>query len=409
MSAFVDRPGVPLVNAEVRCAGAKESATVTQTSPANTKVAPVPWTIPVCVKPSSGQITCEVVEKRSATVPLDSCPAWLLSNANGRGYYRMLYSPDMLRKVGAAVGSLAPAERIALLSDEWALVRAGRHDVGSFLDLASGFGAERDPAVVATLAGPLDFIGDYLATGDAKAQYAMWVAALLKPGLEDVGWTGSPSEPEDRRELRARLLATLGKTAHDSQVAAHARDLVIQELAKPGAVDGALLDAVLPIAARNGDADLYVKYLARSQSAKDPEDHDRYVNALTKFSDPVLVKRTLDYILGPDVRSQDAKLLIAGLLTDRAVQSLAWQLLQARWDEVQKKTGEFVGNTVIVGALAAFCDTKTLGDVRRFFAIHKVPDAERTLQQSIERISACIRLHDTQHAKLAAWLRRAGV
>ena len=41
-----------------------------------------------------------------------------------------------------------------------------------------------------------------------------------------------------------------------------------------------------------------------------------------------------DYILSPAVRSQDAKGLIASLLANRDVGAVAWQLLQARWNEV---------------------------------------------------------------------------
>ena len=94
----------------------------------------------------------------------------------------------------------------------------------------------------------------------------------------------------------------------------------------------------------------------------------------------------MDYILGPEVRSQDAKLFIADLSQPRA-QALAWQLLQERWDEVQKKTGEFVGNTFIVARSSVL--RPDAGRVRQFFGTHKVPDAERTLQQAIERIDAC--------------------
>ena len=45
----------------------------------------------------------------------------------------------MLRRLAEEVDALAPGRADGLLSDEWALVRAGRHDVGSFLDLAAGF------------------------------------------------------------------------------------------------------------------------------------------------------------------------------------------------------------------------------------------------------------------------------
>ena len=61
----------------------------------------------------------------------------------------------------------------------------------------------------------------------------------------------------------------------------------------------------------------------------------------------------MNLVLEPEMRSQDAKIVIAAMLGSADTQRLAWELLQARWDEVQKKTGEFVGNTVIVGGLSA--------------------------------------------------------
>ena len=128
--------------------------------------------------------------------------------------------------------------------------------------------------------------------------------------------------------------------------------------------------------------------------------------ALASFSDPALVRRTMDYILGPDVRTQDAKIFIAQLLGNPRVRPLAWALVRARWADIQKKTGEFVGNTIIVGALSAFCGAQALTEVRQFFAVHKVPDAERTLQQTEERIQTCTALAAAQSGKLAEWLKR---
>lgn len=72
---------------------------------------------------------------------------------------------------------------------------------------------------------------------------------------------------------------------------------------------------------------------------------------------------------------------------------------------MQKKTGEFVGNTVIIGALGSFCDARTADDVAAFFVRHKVPDAARTLQQSLETIRSCARFAEAQRPKLALWLQ----
>jgi aminopeptidase N len=92
------------------------------------------------------------------------------------------------------------------------------------------------------------------------------------------------------------------------------------------------------------------------------------------------------------------------MLVAEGTGALAWDLLRERWDEVQKKTGEFVGNTVIVSGLAAFCDAAKLEEIKTFFQTHQLPDAERTLQQSMERIGACVDLSAAQRGKLEAWL-----
>jgi aminopeptidase N len=414
MAGFVDKPAVPLIDAATTCEGARGTARVAQekeqaasgraTNGASS--AALGWSIPVCVKGPAGKTSCEVVGAAAVTVPLDACPAWVMANAGARGYYRVVYPPDMIAAMSRDIAALAPAERITLVADEWALVRAGRHGVGTFLDLASGLRAEREPAVMQTLVEGLRRLDQEFTTDASRTPYRAWVSALLGPALRDIGWSTAAGESADTKALRATLVDGLGNIARDAEVIARAREVVAADLAKADVVDPALLNAVVPVAAHGGSAALYDQYLARSRSASDPEDHYRYLYALASFSDPALVKRTMDLILGPDVRSQDAKIFIARLLGNRDAQRQVWELLRARWDEVQKKTGEFVGNTVIVAALASFCDAGTLAGIRQFFAVHKVPDAQRTLQQAVEQVSTCAAHVDTRSQALAAWLTK---
>jgi aminopeptidase N len=403
MAGFVDKPAVPLVDAAVTCEGTRGAARVAQE-----KGGPAPgWSIPVCVKGPAGKTSCAVVAASAVSMPLDVCPAWVMANAGARGYYRVVYPPGMIAAMSRDVGALAPAERIALVADEWALVRAGRHGVGTLLDLASGLRSEREPAVMQTLVDGLRRLDQEFTTDASRTAYQAWVAALLGPALRDVGWSAAASDNPGTKELRAILVDGLGSIARDAGVIAKAREVVAADLAKPGAVDATLLNTVVPVAAHGGNAALYDQYLARSRSASDPEDHYRYLYALASFTDPALVRRTMDLILSPDVRSQDAKIFIARLLGNRDAQRQAWELLRARWNDVQKKTGEFVGNTVIVGALASFCDAGTLAGIRQFFAVHKVPDAQRTLQQAMEQVGECASRVDARSQALAEWLKKA--
>ena len=319
----------------------------------------------------------------------------------------MVNPPAMLRNLAADVKSLAPSERLALLADEWALVHAGRHDIDSFMDLASGFKGERNAAVVATLVSSLKAIAVDLTTPLSRPAYNAWVTSLLRPLLEAVGWQPAESENDDTRALRASLVSGLGTAADDPAVVAKSRSLVLEELSKPGTVEPTLLNAAVTVAARHGDRALYEKFLERSRAASDPEEHYRYMYALAAFDDPALVRRTMDYIASPEVRSQDTKVFLAALLANPDARKQSWSLLRERWAQLQKKTGSLVygGNTVVIGALGSFCDSRTRADASRFFAVHKVPDAARTLQQSLERIGQCSQLAATQPAKLTAWLR----
>jgi aminopeptidase N len=274
------------------------------------------------------------------------------------------------------------------------------------MDLAQGFKAERTPEVFEMLLGTLARIDDVLTTDATRPSYRTWVGALLKPSLQDVGTMPKPGDTEEVQSLRAALFSALGDTARDPEVIAAARRMVQSELDSPGSVDPTLLNAAVDVATNGGDAALYDRYLARSQQSADPEDHYRFLYGLAGFSDPALVRRTMDLIVGPEVRSQDTAVFLSRLLSNPEARSLAWDLLRARWDDLQKKTGQVFGSPLLIGSLGGFCDPGKRSEIEQFFSTHKVPEAERTLQQALERISACADLAAAQSPKLAEWLQR---
>jgi aminopeptidase N/puromycin-sensitive aminopeptidase len=57
-----------------------------------------------------------------------------------------------------------------------------------------------------------------------------------------------------------------------------------------------------------------------------------------------------------------------------------------------------------VRALGSFCDASRRDDIVSFFNTHKLPEATRTLNQTIERINNCIALRDAQRSAVESWL-----
>jgi len=414
MTTFVDQPGLPLIALDLQCAKGRGRAILSQEryfSDPSERAAPATpqlWQIPVCLRSPTGDAHCELLQERRKEVSFDSCPAWVVGNAGARGYYRAAAPPAIVRTMAEKVETLSATERIAVLSDEWALVRSGRHEVGTFLDLVSGFRDERTAGVMTTFASVLATIDDQFATGATRSAYRAWAGKFIAPALADVGLEARGGDTDEAKALRATVVNLAGQTAREKQVLAKSRTLVLQELDKPGSIEPTLLGVLIGLAAIDGDAALYDRYLAKMKTAADPEEHDRYMYALTSFTDPLFIRRTIDLALSDAIRSQDAKYVVGALLENPDARRLAWQLTRERWPEIQKKTGEFVGNTVVVGALAGFCDAATAAEVKTFFSTNKVPDAARTLQQSIERIQSCAATTAIQGPKLAEWLKQPG-
>jgi aminopeptidase N len=273
--------------------------------------------------------------------------------------------------------------------------------------VAQGLQPDRSSAVLGELIGQLDYIGEYLVNEADRESYDLWVRQLLTPAAKDIGWEPRPGESADHNTLRAQLMHALGYTARDPDVEVAARKLTDQAMQDPSSVDHELLSAALYIAARNGDAALYDSILNRLKAAKTPEEQFIYRRMLTRFSDPKLLERTLEYAISPEVRSQDALFVITGVMRNPAGTKLAWDFVRAHWNDVANLGGAF-GGGIIVAATGSFCDSGMRDEVKDFFAAHHAPASDRTLKQSLERVNYCVDLKAQQGTQLASWLQSHG-
>jgi hypothetical protein len=93
-----------------------------------------------------------LLETGAASFAVAGCPAWLEANADRAGFYRVRYAAPLANALASvAAHELAPAERVGLVSDAWADVRAGVSSPSQFLALVASLGGARAPAVVASM------------------------------------------------------------------------------------------------------------------------------------------------------------------------------------------------------------------------------------------------------------------
>ena len=403
MQSFVTQPGVPLLTLSGQKAGEAPLAQ-SRFFLSGATDGSQSWTIPVCVK-GSGKPECQLITPSSSALKVPAGASFFYANASGKGYYRTAYTAAQLEAITAkAEADLSPTERIGLLGDQWALVRAGHGTTADFLNLVLALKHDPNGLVMETALEKVRFIDTRIATKEDRTQ----LAAVLRREFGPVyAALGKPSRGEsyDRQQLRAELMRILGD-AKDPAVLAEAKALAERAYAsgkKDRGLDPILTDEAVAITARNGDAALYDEVMAASKDSSDPSLRTDALRTLAIFPEPTLVKRTLDYVVSGEVRNQDSWIPMAILLSGRDTREQTWEYIGQHWDKVHAQFTTNSGSRV-VGAAGSFCSVKKRDEVAAFFASHKVDAAERTLAKSLDSINDCVRLHEKQEPSLHDWL-----
>jgi len=426
MASFTQQSGAPLITVKSVCAGGgssggrfkkkkiKETTQVTlsqeryfgdaeRLAAGSQEI----WQIPVNLRAAGAKDgTYFLLAQRQQTFELPGCPPWVYANAGGRGYYRSNYEPGVFAKMSDELEmSFSPEERIQFLGDEWAMVRVGRLNVGDYLATLEKMKGERTRATVDAMTEHFSVLHDYIVGQADRPAFEQWVRNLLKPIASDLGEASAPGESDDRRGLRSDVFGTLATYGRDPELIEKSRAIVEQYMKDPNSVDAAIAANALSVAALEGNAGLYDRYLARMKAAKTPEEYYNYFGALGQFPSAELAKRTMEFALGPDVKNQDLY-LVAGPLQNVNTQADAWELFKSNFKAIMAKADASLGGG-LASVAGVFCDGKLRDDAQEFFANQNIPGTERILQNAKDRVNACIEFRSLQQANFSGYLKQS--
>jgi aminopeptidase N len=406
MESLVVQPGEPLITFGEPTAG---KVSVEQRrfflSP-SAKIDPSQaWTLPVCFANVSKGQDCELLSPGGSSLPAPS-NSLFFANAGGKGYYRSAYPPSVYAALVAAVESrLTPSERISLIGDEWAQVRANTAGVGQYLDLVTAVKGDPNEQVLSDALSGVNTIATRIAsTPEERDALGEWIRKTFAPEYAKLG-PPSPGDSVNTRELRAALFDVLGYFGNDPAVIAQAREITQKYLADPSEVEPTLGQTAAFLAARNGNAALFDSLQHLYETTTNPEFQDGALRLQARFRDPALVERALDYAVSGKVRNQDAAIQFAIALGDDETRGLAWNYIQTHWEKVQAQLTTDMG-AILVGSTGSFCTEAGREDVKTFFSTHKVAASDRALKHAVERIDGCIELRSLQEPKLKEWLAK---
>ncbi|AKT42559.1 M1 family metallopeptidase [Chondromyces crocatus] len=427
MRTFLDQPGVPLVKARLTCEG-KPRLRLEQSRylPLGSAGAPAAqWQIPICARYPRGQgadateTTCTLLDGREGEIQLASeqCPAWVLPNADGVGYFRWtLPSADLQRLITAGLAHLSVREKMSLAANIHAAFAQGTTSGKEALTLLAPLATDARHEVATAPIPLLQAALQWLAGGPSHARVEAYARALYAPAYRSLGWgpraagpgaTPQP-EPEENSYLRTDVLRFLALDARDPQVrkeaAARGRAYIAGGTLHPETVAPELAGIVVAAALQQGDAALFEQALAALASTEHDVPRGVVLFGLGSIDTPELATRVRELVFDARVRPHEIYSILSLQLEQPAVRDAAWSWFEQKLDAILQRLSHRHKRGLIHLA-ASLCDSAYAGRVEALFTprIAGLEGGPRVLAGTVETIKLCAARKKAQQESLNAF------
>ncbi len=363
------------------------------------------WTIPVVVRGTAGGEPFSsrwMVDAPEGKIAIGGPIEWFVVNAGGHGYYRVNYAAGDLALLVNRLESLDDIERFCLLDDAWAFVEAGQIDLTRFLDLVGRFRLETEQSILQRLIQTVGRVSHHLVDDETRSGFRSWLATVLRPAYERLGWEPGPDDTDLDRRMRGQVIGAMGRLVEDEEVITRAVDIGRRWLKDPLDLDPDVAQACVHILAGRMGGDLSHDLWIAYEGTVDPLRQLRLLHAMANGGDERSVNVTVDAILANKIRSQDAAWVSGELLSDRRSGESAWRRIRSDWRTLTARMPSMTISRLVEG-LPALSKAAVAADVNAFFAETPLPAIERALSQQLERLEVNVRLRKSQSAAAAGY------
>jgi len=303
-TGFTEQPGIPLIRLASSCKSGHTVAVLKQErfSIGDPTAAALTWNVPVQIGVIAGAETSRtiLVGKTPATVSFAGCGKPVKANLGDAGYYRVQYDSAALSALTRLYPALAPADRVDLLADEWALAEAGRVPVSDYLDLTRRLTAEPTLVVWSDVVAKLGAIDDLARRAPVRTAFRRYAVHLLRPAFDRVGWDARPQDTNQTVLLRATLIGALGRFG-DEAVIAECKRRFAAFIANPTSLPSDLRSPVIQTVGRYADQATFDQLRSLGKAASSTEDKLRFYYALAAAQDAAFIDENVKIALTDEI------------------------------------------------------------------------------------------------------------
>ncbi|MBR9812752.1 M1 family metallopeptidase [bacterium] len=406
--SFIDQPGVPLVEATLRCDDGKAAVTLKQSRfrPLGSSIKPgQQWQIPACVrviKAGAASKQCTLIDAIEQSMPLDSCPDAIVPNADGAGYYRWTLDSEGWAATLANLDTLNVREQLSLADSVTAAFEAGEISAATLADAYAALSTQPAWDVVTAPLGDLEkLIGNVADEGAADA-IRQWMRNTYAPRLAAIGLVGdSDADAQDAKStalLREALVEHLVIDAAHAELtktlAQQARDYLGNgKRLSPDAINPDLVATALRAGVLEYGKDFANKLVVALNNSTDAVLRQRVLQALSSAKDDAISAIPLELALTDKVRDNEVRTLLRNQFANPAARAQAWTWLQANLDGVIERVPVW-NQGDIVALPHDFCSAKRKQELQDFFGpkVDELQGGPRDFALAVEQIELCVAL-----------------
>ncbi len=383
-TVWTHQPGFPLV--EVSRDGDKVNLHQDRMTVNFKDSSPSTWPIPLTYS-LVGKNRAESVLMKDAAMTLSDIPstAPFKLNTEGAGNYRVQYDRKSWDLLLASLSSLSVPDRVNLLSDQWALVQAGRASLQSYFDLIRKLPtpselAERDQIIAA-----FDFLNRLLVGNPDREKVQQFLRSILRPTFDALGWDPKPGEPARWTDLRASVVAALGDLGDPDIVTGCQKRF--QEISEGKAhIPPDMRRPILLVVARNADEATWDKLHKLGEATTNIGEKQDYYEALARATKPELVKRTLQISLTNELPTSRATYLVAHVARYSEHPEVAWDFAKANMPALLAKVDAIGAQSYVPSLFTFFSDPARIQELQDYDKANGSKLNEKEVAKAVDEI-----------------------
>ncbi|MCB2112920.1 MAG: ERAP1-like C-terminal domain-containing protein [Parvularculaceae bacterium] len=412
--SFIDQPGLPLLSVRLDCEGdPKLEISQKRYAPLGSEIdTDKTWKVPMCAATGDAngrKSVCGLVDRKTVVIPIGaaadgsvSCPAYVVPNGDGSGYFRFTLDEAGWAALARAAAGLTAAQGVSYADSLDAAFRADALSASAYLDGVAALSRHAAWDVVSAVMDDYETLIDIAPDDEARAPVKAYARKLFRPLYDDLG------EGTDSRTvlLRSAITRFMAIVALDPDVRADLlgdarRYIGLDAAPDKNALAPDFVETGLSVGVQEDGAPFFDRLLELVAASDDANFRANGIGALARTEDPELAARLLEALSDEAYSKNEFDSGFYRLLARKKTQDLAWAWTQRNFDRLTARTDGFAASYAGVGA--SFCSAQKAGEYENFVRDHAdaLPGYERTLANTLESIGLCVALSEARGREFA--------